>query len=82
MLEKKMNNPNAADPMRTQDQPGLIAKNFRKISINGFGNPYNSYAHSLAWFRDHLYVGTTRAPLAYRGRQRAEDHPDWIGSKW
>jgi SAM-dependent methyltransferase len=68
--------------MNFQSEPGLTAANFRKISENGLGDPYNAYAHSMAWFQNHLYVGTTRAPLAYRGRQRAEDHPDWIGRIW
>jgi SAM-dependent methyltransferase len=36
----------------------------------------------MIWFRDHLYVGTSRATLAYRGRQRAEDNPDWLGAIW
>ncbi|MCP4875296.1 MAG: class I SAM-dependent methyltransferase [Gammaproteobacteria bacterium] len=47
---------------------GLAAGNFRHISVRGFGDAYNSYPHSMAWFRDHLYVGTTRAVLAHRGR--------------
>lgn len=42
---------------------GLTAQNFRKISPNGFGDPYNSYPHSMIWFKDQLYVGTTRANL-------------------
>jgi ubiquinone/menaquinone biosynthesis C-methylase UbiE len=62
--------------------PGLVTKNFQKISQNGFGDPYNAYPHSMIWFQDHLYVGTTRATLAYRGRQRAEDKPDWLGAIW
>jgi SAM-dependent methyltransferase len=42
---------------------GLDASDFTKIATRGFGDPLNSYAHSMAWFRDHLYVGTTRANL-------------------
>ncbi len=42
---------------------GLTARNFRKISKNGFGDPLNAYPHSMLWFKDHLYVGTTRANL-------------------
>jgi SAM-dependent methyltransferase len=46
------------------DQPvGLAARNFRKIAANGFGDPLNAYPHSMIWFKDHLYVGTTRANL-------------------
>ncbi len=43
--------------------PGLMARNFRKISSNGFGDPLNAYPHCMAWFKDKLYVGTTRANL-------------------
>jgi ubiquinone/menaquinone biosynthesis C-methylase UbiE len=43
--------------------PGLRETNFTKIADNGFGDGLNSYAHSMAWFQDHLYVGTTRANL-------------------
>ncbi len=40
---------------------GLSAKDFRPIATQGFGDGYNSYAHSMAWFQGRLYVGTTRA---------------------
>lgn len=43
--------------------PGLPLKAFRKVSANGFGDPYNAYAHSMAWYQGALYVGTTRANL-------------------
>ncbi|MDW7772821.1 MAG: class I SAM-dependent methyltransferase [Desulfobulbaceae bacterium] len=69
-------------PEQEHNHRGLSAHDFRKISENGFGDPYNAYPHSMLWMHDHLYVGTTRAPLAYRGRQRAEDHPDWLGVIW
>jgi hypothetical protein len=36
---------------------------FRKISSNGLGDGLNSYAHAMAWFDNHLYVGITRANL-------------------
>lgn len=42
---------------------GLSANNFRKISANGFGDPLNAYPHSMGWFKDRLYVATTRANL-------------------
>ncbi len=48
----------------TPSQPvGLRAQNFRKVSPNGFGDPFNAYPHTMVWFKDHLYVGTTRANL-------------------
>jgi ubiquinone/menaquinone biosynthesis C-methylase UbiE len=45
---------------------GLMASNtlresdFTRIAARGFGDPHNSYPHSMAWFQNHLYVGTTR----------------------
>lgn len=36
---------------------------FRPLAVGGFGDGNNCYAHSMAWFREHLYVGTTRANL-------------------
>lgn len=45
---------------------GLRAEDFRRIAGGGFGDRNNRTAHSMAWFKDHLYVGTTR---------RSEDDP-------
>lgn len=33
---------------------------FQRIAKNGFGDGLNAYAHSMAWFKGHLYVGTMR----------------------
>jgi len=62
--------------------PGLPAKKFRKIAPNGFGDPYNAYPHSMTWFQDSLYVGTTRANLANRGKQVARTSPERVGEIW
>ncbi len=61
---------------------GLVVNDFRKIAANGFGDPYNSYPHSMAWFQDHLYVGTTRANLANRAKQVTSNTPDRVGDIW
>jgi len=45
---------------RTGIWPGLGRNDFKLISQRGFGDGINAYAHSMAWFKDHLYVGTTR----------------------
>jgi hypothetical protein len=42
---------------------GLEQWQFTQIAKNGFGDPLNAYAHTMTWFQDHLYVGTTRANL-------------------
>ncbi len=36
---------------------------YRLISRNGFGNGWNAYPHSMAWFNGELYVGVTKANL-------------------
>lgn len=36
---------------------------FVRIAEGGFGDGWNAYAHSMAWFAGALYVGTTRANL-------------------
>lgn len=46
---------------------GLCRSDFRKVAENGFGDGDNAYAHSMAWFRDHVYVGTSRATMALLG---------------
>lgn len=48
-------------PFEPAPPPGLKLENFRQICENGFGDGHNSYAHSMAWFKNHLYVGTTRS---------------------
>jgi hypothetical protein len=39
---------------------GFSQRDFRLIAHGGFGDGLNNYAHSMAWFNDHLYVGTMR----------------------
>ena len=43
--------------------PGLSLRDFRPIATAGFGDPYNAYPHSMAWFNGCLYVGTTRSNM-------------------
>ncbi|HEV7859844.1 MAG TPA: hypothetical protein VGO91_14605, partial [Pyrinomonadaceae bacterium] len=39
---------------------GLAMPDFERVAVGGFGDGGNSYAHSMAWFQDKLYVGTVR----------------------
>lgn len=48
-------------PFDPDPNPGLKFENFSQVCENGFGDGHNSYAHSMTWFKDHLYVGTTRS---------------------
>lgn len=43
--------------------PGLREKDFVKISENGFGDGFNAYAYSMAWYDGCIFVGTSRANL-------------------
>ena len=57
---------NMSPPSRAFDpapRPGLSLADFRKVNRNGFGDPLNAYPHSMAWFKDRLFVGTTRSNL-------------------
>ena len=72
----------AADSLTDKAIPGLTGKNFKKIAPNGFGDPLNCYPHGMTWFRDCLFVGTTRANLASRATQVASNTPDKMGEIW
>lgn len=45
-------------------QAALSQADFRLTADSGFGDGWNHYAHSMAWFRGRLYVGTSRASMA------------------
>lgn len=50
----------------------------RKIATGGFGDPLNHYAHSGAWFKGHLYIGTSRANLQFLKLGKLNvDIPHW-----
>jgi hypothetical protein len=49
--------------LRGPANPGLGLDSFRRVARNGFGDGLNSYPHSMTWFRNRLYVGTTRSNL-------------------
>ena len=42
-------------------KPGFNLNDFRRICDNGFGDGHNSFAHSMTWYKDYIYVGTTRS---------------------
>lgn len=50
-------------PFEPSPPPGLGRNDFRPIATNGFGDGYNSYPHSMAWYQDQGYVGITRANM-------------------
>jgi hypothetical protein len=53
---------------------GLAPSDFRQIACNGWGDSFNAYAYSMAWFDDSLYVGNSRGNLVMIHRH----HPDWM----
>jgi hypothetical protein len=50
---------------------GLGIENFRRIGRGGLGDGHNNYAHSMAWFKGKLYLGTTRSNLCMLRLQSA-----------
>lgn len=38
----------------------LLEADFTPVARQGLGDPGNAYVHSMAWFRDHLYIGMNR----------------------
>ncbi len=53
--------------IRSAAGPALGRDKFRKVSENGFGDGFNSYAHSMAYFRGQVFAGTSRATMALLG---------------
>jgi SAM-dependent methyltransferase len=49
--------------------PGLNPEHFRQVAVRGLGDGQNSYAHSMAWFKGRLYVGSTRNTLCLLKRK-------------
>ena len=51
---------------------------YKKVSTGGFGDPLNHYAHSGAWFKDKLFIGTSRANLQFlKLGKLSVDIPQW-----
>lgn len=46
------------------EQRPLCREDFECLSSGGFGDGWNHYAHCMIWFKDHLYVGSSRAIMA------------------
>ena len=42
---------------------GLSRGDFTQIAKGGLGDGHNSFAHSMAWFKGRLFLGTTRSNL-------------------
>lgn len=56
----------------------LHEADFELTCPSGFGDGWNHYAHSMAWFRGRLYVGTARGNLAaLRINQPVPDLRPW-----
>lgn len=53
--------------------PGLCQEDFTLIAQNGFGDGLNSYAHSMAYFKGKIYVGTTRGTFPLMKKRRGDD---------
>ncbi len=53
-----------APAIKRSAKSGLERTDFVCLAKNGWGDGLNSYAHTMAWYREHIYVGTSRATLA------------------
>ena len=44
-------------------QRGLAGGDFTSVGVGGLGDGHNNYAHSMAYFKGKLFLGTTRSNL-------------------
>lgn len=44
-------------------QRGLSLRDFRRVAVGGLGDGHNNYAHSMAWYKGKLYLGSTRSNM-------------------
>jgi hypothetical protein len=51
-----------SEQAQSSDRP-ISAADFQLAAPRGFGDRQNSWAQSMVWWRNHLYVGTSRASL-------------------
>ncbi|WP_372605208.1 hypothetical protein [Actibacterium sp.] len=55
---------------------GLSRSDFSMIASGGLGDGHNNYAHSMAWFKGKLYLGSTRSNMCMLRFQSAfQDAP-------
>jgi SAM-dependent methyltransferase len=48
---------------------GLTREDFRCIGLRGVTSPFNSYSHSISWFRGRVYIGCLRNSLGLLKRE-------------
>lgn len=56
------------DAARAEGGTALTADEFHIWSPQGFGDRHNHWAWSMVWWKDALYVGTTRDPMCVNQR--------------
>lgn len=56
-------------PFDPAPRRGLARSDFSLIADGGFGDPNNSYSHSMAWFAGRLFIGTSRANMCLLQQQ-------------
>lgn len=55
----------------------LTASDFQPVAQQGFGDPNNTFAWSMEWYKGHLYVGTNRDWLCVQQALYAKIFP-WV----
>lgn len=64
----------AIDDSRTGAAPAILtADRFSAVAPPGLGHPGSTFAHSMAWFRDRLHVGTSARSGEEHARILARD---------
>jgi hypothetical protein len=57
------------------DSQSLREEDFIPLALNGWGDAWNAYVHSMVRFEDHLYCGTFRAQLCLKRWQKGGPPP-------
>ena len=52
--------------------PGLSKEDFKLIAYGGFGDGHNSYAHSMVWFKNKIYVSTIRGAFSLMRKRQSK----------
>jgi hypothetical protein len=59
----------------TGSNDGLRQQDFVPLAIHGWGDAWNAYVHSMAWFEGYLFCGTFRGTLCIKRRQKSANLP-------
>ena len=61
--------------IKANEEAQISTRAFQQINEDGFGSRHNSYAWSMAFFKEKLYVGTNRDFFCYMAMLFSENYP-------